>query len=292
MPARSLDQTRPALARALKSAAAAGPLTQRDLAALLRDNRDKWRLPARTGLRQFLEFSLARTDLRRVELRSKDYRPITRYVWGDPSAFELALSIRGNAYLSHGTAVFLRGLSDEIPKVVYVNSEQSAKPGPAGELTQAALDRAFANQQRRSKLVFTYDDTRIMVLSGKNTGQLEVGALEGPAGERLRVTKTERTLIDIVVRPAYAGGMTHVLQVFENARPRVSTNVLIATLRKLDYTYPYHQAIGFLMERAGYGNDALSRLEALGLRHDFYLVHGMRETEFSRRWRLHHPKGF
>ncbi len=292
MAARSLDQTQAMLARALKSASDVGPLTQRDLAALLRDNREEWRLPAGTGLRQFLEFSLRHTSLRRVELRSKDYRPITRYVWGDPSAFELALSIRGNAYLSHGTAVFLRGLSDEIPKVVYVNSEQSAKPRPAGELTQAALDRAFANQQRKSKLVFTHDDTRIIVLSGKNTGQLEVGTLEGPAGERLRVTKVERTLIDIVVRPAYAGGMTHVLQVFENARPRVSTNVLIATLKKLDYTYPYHQAIGFLMERAGYGSDVLSRLEALGLRHDFYLVHGMRETEFSRRWRLHYPKGF
>src|SRR5437870_5518218 len=82
---------------------------------------------------------------------------------------------------------------------------------PRGVLTQESIDRAFRNQQRISNLAYTYSDFQIVVIAGKNTGQLEVGQLDGPAGEKLAVTKLERTLIDSTVRPAYAGGVFHVL---------------------------------------------------------------------------------
>lgn len=59
------------------------------------------------------------------------------------------------------------------------------------------------------------------------------------------MTKLERTLIDIAVRPNYAGGVHHVLEAYAAAKSRVSVNVLLATLQKMEYVYPYHQVIGF-----------------------------------------------
>jgi hypothetical protein len=140
--------------------------------------------------------------------------------------------------------------------------------------------------------VYHFDIYRAVILNGKHTDRLEVSQMSAPegSGELLEVTKIERTLIDIAVRPAYAGGVEQVLAAFQRAKERMSVGTLIATLKRLGYMYPYHQAIGFYMERAGYEPVKLARLKALGLEHDFYLAHGLKDLTYDAAWRLHHPK--
>lgn len=263
------------------------------LSDILNAHRDEWRLPAAFGTRKFLEFLLASTKLREIELSAGHYaKREKRYVWGSASAWPVALTLRKDAYLTHGSAVFIHGLTDEIPKTIYVNFEQSPKPPPPGRLTQEAIDRAFASRQRQSNLIYDFEDYRIVMVNGKHTGRLEVGAVPGENGELLPVTKVERTLIDITVRPAYAGGVWQVLEAYRGAKDRVSVNTLLATLRKLSYVYPWHQAVGFYMERAGYPESRWSRLLKPGLEFDFYLAHGLPAgRQYDRRWRLYYPEG-
>lgn len=222
------------------------------------------------------------------------YRSITRYAWGDVSPYQLGLSLKSDSYLTHASALYLHGLSDQIPKTIYVNREQSAKPQRSPDainLSQASIARAFAGSPRVSRYVFEHDGFRYVLISGKQTGRLEVTEISGPAGDSLPVTKVERTLIDIAVRPVYAGGPFEVLKAFAAAKPRVSVATLVATLKKLGHVYPYHQAIGFYMERAGYEAAHLDRMRALGLQFDFYLTHKMADAAYSTEWRLFHPKG-
>lgn len=261
-----------------------------DLAAILDGYRGQWQLAQDTTTRTFLAFLRQKTKLREVRLHSRNYPAILRYCWGDPSPYQLALSIRPGAYLSHGSALFLHGLTEKIPKTIYVNREQSPKPRPSS-LTQEAIDRSFAAKQRRSNYVFEHRDWRFILLSGKNTGRLGVVEVKGPDDELLDVTNLERTLIDVVVRPVYAGGVYEVLDAFRAARTRMSTDELIGHLEKLDYVYPFHQAIGFYMERAGYMHAECAKLQEFGLKYDFYLAHHMAETDYSKEWRLFYPKG-
>jgi predicted transcriptional regulator of viral defense system len=262
-----------------------------DLATILTENRDSWRLPLRLTIDRFLDFISENGHLKRIALSPAKYPEIVRYAWGECSPYQIGLSLRPRAYLCHATALFLHGLTDQLPKSVYVNAEQSPKP-VAGSLSQEAINRAFSGEQRKSNYIFPYDSLRFVLLSGKNTGRLEVGTLRGPSGEELEVTKLERTLIDITVRPAYAGGVFQVLEAYRAARARMSVNTLVATLKKLSYAYPYHQAIGFYMEKAGYEQERFLRLHKLGLEFDFYLSHGLKQTEYNQFWRLSVPKGF
>jgi len=64
-------------------------------------------------------------------------------------------------------------------------------------------------------------------------------AITGSRGEPLEVTDLERTLIDIAVRPAYAGGVRPVLTAYLRSRSKVSVDRIAKLLRRLDYVYPF-----------------------------------------------------
>lgn len=285
-----LEAAKPEILRALRDLGRR-VLTATDLRLLLQANRLAWNLPPRLTPTAFLEFLTAKSDLREVPVSSEVVAPVTRYLWGALSPLELALSLRKGAYLSHGTAVFLHGLTPDLPRTLYVNAEQSPKPSPVTPLTQDGIDLAFSRPPRVSRAAYHWERYSFVVVSGKFTNRLEVGHLAGPGGESLPATKLERTLIDIAVRPAYAGGVFKVLEAYTGAQDRISVNTLVATLKKLGHAYPYHQAIGFLLERAGCAPQRLEPLRKLEMRFDFYLSHGLREKGYDPRWKLFFPKG-
>jgi hypothetical protein len=258
-------------------------------------HRSEWGIPTWVPDTTLLEVLSKEASFRSVALKRKgEYgsTTITRYVIGDASPYQIALSLRPRAFLCHGTALFLHGLTDQSAVTIYVNQEQSPKPKPSQTLLlQERINVAFSRAQRRSQMVFNLDSWRIVMIAGKNTGRLEVAPLAGPNGEALDTTKLERTLIDIAVRPAYAGGVYEVLEAYRRARDHVSVPVLIATLKQFDYIYPYHQAIGFYMQRSGYSEAQYSRLAALGLRYDFYLDYALNAPAFDSTWRLYYPQG-
>jgi len=263
-----------------------------DFNEILSSNHDTWKLAQSTTVTEFIHFLTTNGKLHRVNLRSTSYSGITRYAWGNVTPNQIALSLRKRSYLTHATAVFLHGLTDQLPKIVYVNAEQSPKPTPSGTLTQAGIDRAFSNHERQSNYIFEYRKTKFVLISGKSTGRLEVDTILGPNSELLDVTKIERTLIDIAVRPIYSGGPYQVLEAYRAAKDRISVNTLVATLKKLAYVYPYHQAIGFYMQRAGYPQNQCDKLKNIGMQFDFYLTHYITDKLHSQEWRLFYPKGF
>ncbi len=226
-----------------------------------------------------------------VELPSEGerYRPFRRYATPQATVFDVATRLRPKAYLSHATAVFAHGLTEQVPQTVYVNDEQSAKPVPSGKLTQASLDRAFTARQRVSKFAFIYGRNRIVIVSGKHTASLGVEHAR-LSGHRVPVTDLERTLIDIAVRPVYGGGVHEVLAAYQGAASRLKVSRIVEYLNSLEYIYPYHQAIGFYLSRAGVSAEFTAPLRALGLNFDFHLIHGLKSSVLDKSWRVFVPK--
>ena len=266
--------------------------THKQLGEILSKNRAFWRLAQSTTIPRFIQFLEKHGKFERCILTSESYQDKTVYTYKNASDYAIAVNAFPNSYLSHGTAVFLHGLTDQIPTIIYVNREQSLKKRKASTLAQHAIDNAFRREPRASRYIFQFNQSRICVISGKHTENLETGIIETPSGDFVPVTKLERTLIDIAVRPQYAGGVNHVLEAYKNAREHASSNVIIATLKKLDYLYPYHQVIGFYMARAEYPSFAIDILKNIGISVDFYLAASKAELDYDKEWRLFIPKGF
>ena len=112
----------------------------------------------------------------------------------------------------------------------------------------------------------------------------------GPQGEQLELTDLERTLIDIAVRPAYAGGARAVARSYLSALQKISVSRIAKLLQDLNYVYPYHQVLGFYLQNAGHPPSALQPLREPGLKFDFYLEHGMKQSAFDSTWRLYVPE--
>ncbi|MHC4757029.1 MAG: type IV toxin-antitoxin system AbiEi family antitoxin domain-containing protein [Planctomycetota bacterium] len=267
-------------------------LTSSDIDRVLSSNRDSWRLRKMMTLHEFTVFMLDETKLKKVELDFPN-RKVIRYAWGKVPLYELLMGINKTSYFSHFSAMYFHRLTEQIPKTIYLNQEQKPKPQYKSGLTQERIDNAFKRPTRTSQNFIKHEGRNIYLLSGKCTDNLGVIETNGPENESIRVTNVERTLIDITVRPVYAGGVFEVLKSYRLSQPRVSINKLVATLKKLDYVYPYHQVIGFYLKKAGnYSNTVIELLRKFDFEYDFYLAHNIKETSYSPEWKLHYPKGF
>ncbi|WP_459555811.1 type IV toxin-antitoxin system AbiEi family antitoxin domain-containing protein [Lacunimicrobium album] len=264
-------------------------ISQRDIAKILRANRDFWRLTEATTVRMFVEFLVKSSKLRR-HLFPFPHRKVILFSWGDVTRWEVLNNLHSDAYFSHLTAANLHGLTLQAPNSVYLNVEQS-NSGIGAELSQEAIDRAYSGSCRTTSNFVTYEDLTIYWLNGKNTDRL--GVKEFQHGDlRLNVTDLERTLIDLAVRPIYSGGVFEVAEAFSNAADRVSVNRIASYLRRMNYGYPFHQCIGFYLERTKkLENFQLRMLKDFGFEFDFYLTHDMQDTVYVPEWRLFVPKG-
>jgi len=262
----------------------------KEIYALLRRYRDEWHLPQSVSGTGFIEMLLQDTDMQRLEFAFPS-RKETRYVWGDVPLLQVVSSLRPNGYFTHYTAVYLHGLTQQIPTSIYLNAEQSPKPR-GGELRQESIDLAFSRRPRATKNKAVAGDSTIHLLNGMHTGRLGVVPATRPEAAGCEVTNIERTLIDIAVRPWYSGGVAAVLDAYRAAGTLASVNALVAMLKKLNYVYPYHQAIGFYLERSGnYETGLVDLLRGFPMEFDFYLVPQMVEKAYSERWRLFYPEG-
>jgi hypothetical protein len=265
--------------------------TKGDLEYLLIEKHQEWTLPPSMTLHTFQEMLLSRTSLEKLSIRSDNYACPVLYSWkGLATPFSVALRLRKEqSFFSHASAMWIHGLS-EVEKHIFMNREQSAKPTTSSSLMQESIDRAFQNQQRRSRMMYRYKGSTITLLNGKHTGRMGVETMSAPSGQKIEVSSLERTLIDITVRPAYAGGVSSVLEAYKQAKGRVTIPQLMSLLEQFDYKYPYHQSIGFYLKQATYSEEDQSFAKMKGSAFNFYLTHAMKNPSFDPEWRIFFPQ--
>ena len=112
----------------------------------------------------------------------------------------------------------------------------------------------------------------------------------------IQVTNLERTVIDCLVRPKYAGGVEELINVFERAKERLSINRMMGILKKLDYIYPYEKAILFYLIHTGYSEGQIKlvkekinkNVEDFNFYLDYQIPNKMLDEEIG----VYYPKRF
>lgn len=271
--------------------------TSNEIGALLEEKRIEWQIPTYINSERFLRFLMENTALEQLLVQStgERYRPdLIRYIWGRTDPFLLGTSLKPRSYCSHSSALVLHGLTDQLPQTLFLTTPQRRTyPVDKRELTQKALDKVFSKKQRESQSAYRALGYRYVLLEGAFTqpGDVDEVTLES-SRMPVAVSSLERTLIDIVVRPSYSGGVVQVLEAYKAAHGRINIERMNHLLHRLSYTYPYQQSIGFLLSKAGYADKEIKPFVESVTPLNFYLAYGLLEKVFIPKWKLYVPRGF
>jgi hypothetical protein len=266
--------------------------TRDELFLLINEKGQDWKLPQGTAPGRIVTKWLKSGFIRLQAFNFSDDSTEHLYIYGNPSIYEIAVTLRPRSYISHYPAVFLHDLTTQVPKSIYTTKELTAKFQLNQVLTQSSIDKAFKSPQRRSGLQTEYEDYTIILLNGKYSNRSGV-LLSTRYKNSFSYTGIERTLLDITVRPNYAGGAFAVLEAYRRAisNEGISENKFLTNLKTANFIYPYHQAIGFYLSRTGYSGKLLDTLDKMSKMFDFYLDYNMPSKVYDEQWRIWYPKG-
>lgn len=251
-----------------------------------------WNIPQNKNAYHVIRYLIGKGVLEENSfLNASNIAPRIIYSWKTKDELTVITGLKPLSYYSYFTALYLNQLTYQIPKTIYMNFEhyKSGIEPFKTILNQQAVDNAFKKDQRKSTVSFAYLDKNIIVTNGKFTNRLGVLKQRNDM-QCYDYTDIERTLIDISVRPVYAGGVFEVLNAYKLAKGRLDLNKLSDYLERLEFIYPYHQVIGFYLEKAEY-SQAEVELFKLEMPIKFYLTYNIRNSEFSNDWNLYYPKG-
>lgn len=196
-------------------------------------------------------------------------------------ALEIANLLLPKSYLSHFSSMYYHNLTQQIPKKIYLSVERHAYT-TSQVLEQSVIDKALCKDARDVKPVLSLFGYEIYQLHSKEANRVGIKRVQ-IFDKDYRIATLERTLIDIVVRNELSGGIEEVIgvykKVFEKHKKDISINKIIFILKKLDYTYPYHQVVGYLLSKSGF--DATKIKKEFEFRNDFFLTRGDINSNFD-----------
>ena len=251
--------------------------------------RELWNIPQRYNSYHFEDFLTQKQILDHIQLKFPN-KKYNFFICKNTSIYEIAQSLHKHCYFSHFTAMYLNDLTEQVPRNLYISIEQPRKHHSDIELLQENIDYAFSKPMRRSNNTAQLKDHNITITNTVASNGLGIYRQIFHDYGYLSVTTLERTLLDCTIRPSYSGGCFEILKAYKRAKDKISVAKLLGLYKQLKFIYPYHQAIGFYLEIAGYSDTQIERFYKIPINHNFYLAYDMKNPSYSKKWHLYYPK--
>lgn len=187
---------------------------------------------------------------------------------------EIAMALVDPAAVSHWSALHYHGLTDQVPREVFVlTTTEASVPRARGAGAKTGHSGYSAGGH-----VFRF----VRVLPERYFGTQQVWIGEA----RVSITDPERALLDGLSRPQYCGDFSEVLHAFEVAAPTLDVERIIDYALRLDAATA--KRLGWILERQQVPPTRLLRLESLPIKGSRTLdPTGPRQGPLDRRWMIH-----
>jgi len=267
--------------------------TTSDLQDIFHFNKDEWRLSTRTTYTRFLNYLVEKKQLLKtkklIHIESGSEKLI--YTLENANKYDIITTIKKNGYLSYLTALVVHELTLQIPKTLYISEEIHDTYLNNNILKQESIDRVFSKEQRTTTNIYKDEiSNERYVLIEKKMNIKNIGIITDNSFD-YNTSDIERTLIDCVVRPQYSGGIFSVLEAFRNASDILNLEKLDSYLDDLNYTYPYHQLVGFYLDKSGYNKFKLKPFLNKVSNFNFYMTYNLSNKKLDPKWKIYYPEG-
>lgn len=163
-------------------------------------------------------------------------------------AEDIACTVDPFAYISHLSAMAYHGLTNRIPKIIYLSSPaphdwiEAAQKRMKNDLGNYYKDYCNYSLPKLTRLNFSIiHNNKIFRYSS-----IHHGAFKHIEGRMLRVSTIGRTFLDMLREPDYCGSMYHVIDVFKNYGEQYS-NLIIDEIERHGTNIEKSRA-GYLLE--------------------------------------------
>ena len=135
------------------------------------------------------------------------------------SAGEIICAVDPFAYISHLSAMEYHGLSDRLPKVLFISTLPKSLWGQKAKEKMRKDSEEFIdfpyNELALPRLT-KFAGEKIKGLSINRYQSKKIGSFISAEDRRLRVSSIGRTFLDMLREPSLCGGIRHVLDVYED----------------------------------------------------------------------------
>lgn len=185
--------------------------------------------------------------------------------------FEVAMALVQPAAVSHWSALNHHGLTEQIPRQVFVLTTKDV-----------SVPRKRASEIADGKSGYPVNGTLYQFVQVRperyfGTERIWMG------DARVLITDLERTLLDALTMPQYCGGFGEVIQAFGEAMPRLDVERIVEYARRLGPTIA--KRAGWVLETQGCEASQIDELAALPIKgHRKLDPTGPRRGVYNNRW--------
>ena len=210
--------------------------------------------------------------------------------------FTISNIIYVNSYFAHYTALSLNQLTVNQSNTIYLKKETKLPPlSKETSVDQKTIDIVFSKPMRKSREIteIYWNNTlyRIIYLEGyilpKDNNDILFKDIN------IRYSGIERTLIDCVIRPAYSGGISSVLEAFRAAKETLDITKMATLINELNHFYPYERNIALYMKFSNFSEEQiqlfLSKVKKIEVNYNFYLDYQMLKKRFDSDLKIYYP---
>lgn len=211
----------------------------------------------------------------------------------------LSTAFSYNHTYSHFSALFLNGLTNQRPSDIYLSKYSLITRDNKSDMTNIDVDYLKMLFQKSPKITskqlqYKKNDIFFIEKERKEEDYTEKLKIElNGYSFNVQITNKEKTIIDSVISPHYAGGVTTIFQAFENFKD-IDLDKLYDVYVGLNPIYPYWQNIGFYIEKAnGVEAAKIWKDKFNNIMFPFYLSRNYEDKwVYNENWKLSHPDIF